>query len=537
LASLSYPNGLQTNFGYYPNIAGGGGGNGDNRLESISNLSASAANISTYSYTYELTGAILTWSTQLDSAAAQTASFQYDSAQELIGASLPTTVSGPPQAASYQFDLAGNRTLEQVDNNITTSSYNNLNEVSSLASGGMMTFSGTMSAPGTITLAGNAGSVDPFGNWIAAANVVVGGNILTLVATDLNGNVANKTVDITATGAGSRTLSYDSNGNILNNGAGETYAWDAENRLVRITQSSGITGFVYNGLGQRIQETLNGVVTKQWIWGSGPQPLEERDASGNVTKRFFGAFGEQIGGNNYYFTFDHLGSVREVVNASGIIQSRYSYDPYGRRTLLSGTDLADFGVSGLYYHSASGLYLTEFRAFDPNLGRWLSRDPLGEYAGTNAYNYCDGDPINNGDPLGLCDAPAVFAPIDVPQAYLNSNGYPRETYVAAVRGLKQQIVVLSIVIAVPVTIAGVYMAPEIANTPLGRLILSTLIRLVEPTLDNDGGQLTFKVNPVPKNIIEERPQMEPPEKPTPGAGPPGTTIVPIGGGAGRGPCA
>ena len=34
--------------------------------------------------------------------------------------------------------------------------------------------------------------------------------------------------------------------------------------------------------------------------------------------------------------------------------------------------------------------------------RWLSRDPLGEYAGINLYGYVGDDPINWGDPFGLC---------------------------------------------------------------------------------------------------------------------------------------
>jgi RHS repeat-associated protein len=47
-----------------------------------------------------------------------------------------------------------------------------------------------------------------------------------------------------------------------------------------------------------------------------------------------------------------------------------------------------------------GLYLTRFRADDPRIGRWLSRDPVGESAGPNLYWYVDGDPLNLIDPLG-----------------------------------------------------------------------------------------------------------------------------------------
>ena len=46
---------------------------------------------------------------------------------------------------------------------------------------------------------------------------------------------------------------------------GRRVQWDAENRLVGIVQASGTTGFVYDGAGHRVQETLNGNVIKQWV--------------------------------------------------------------------------------------------------------------------------------------------------------------------------------------------------------------------------------------------------------------------------------
>ncbi len=84
-----------------------------------------------------------------------------------------------------------------------------------------------------------------------------------------------------------RVLTYDANGNLTNDGNGKVYAYDAANRLISITQASGVTGFVYDGLGRRVQETLNGTLIKQWVWCGGAQPCEERDASNNVTKRFY----------------------------------------------------------------------------------------------------------------------------------------------------------------------------------------------------------------------------------------------------------
>ena len=54
-----------------------------------------------------------------------------------------------------------------------------------------------------------------------------------------------------------------------------------------------------------------------------------------------------------------------------------------------------------FYHARSGLYFTHYLAYDPRLGRWLSRDPIWEQGGINLYGYVGGDPVSSNDPLGL----------------------------------------------------------------------------------------------------------------------------------------
>ncbi len=105
----------------------------------------------------------------------------------------------------------------------------------------------------------------------------------------------------------------------------------------------------------------------------------------------------QSSGTNYYFSYDHLGSVREVTDPNGNVISRYDYDPYGRLTVNQGVP-PRLGFAGMYDHQPSGLGLTEYRAYDPNLGRWESRDLV---ESNNAYIYALSDPIDNLDPLGL----------------------------------------------------------------------------------------------------------------------------------------
>jgi RHS repeat-associated protein len=100
-------------------------------------------------------------------------------------------------------------------------------------------------------------------------------------------------------------------------------------------------------------------------------------------------------------------------------------DPFGRRTKVSGSIDCDFGFTGHYWHATSGLYLSPTRAYDPNLGRWISRDPSGESSGINLYAYCSGNPISLTDPTGLTD----FVPMPgAPDFLMDPNWFPPETY-------------------------------------------------------------------------------------------------------------
>jgi RHS repeat-associated protein len=216
---------------------------------------------------------------------------------------------------------------------------------------------------------------------------------------------------------------YDVHGNLTDDGAGKSFEWDAMGRLVAI--SSGTIGvesyrrseFRYNAVGQRVQQreftgTNTTPLVKNHLWAEGVQPVEERVQVGGFleTKRFY-AHGYQhhtaAGTTNYFYTHDHLGSVREVVDASGAIRARYAYTPFGQRTKVQGDLDADFGFTGHYFHAASGLNLTLYRAYDSSIGRWLSRDPIGEKGGMNLYGYVGNDPISYVDPDGRFFLPAL----------------------------------------------------------------------------------------------------------------------------------
>ena len=214
---------------------------------------------------------------------------------------------------------------------------------------------------------------------------------------------------------------YDTAGNLTDDGQ-RTYVWDAEQRLIRIgytgyTGTNKSTEFRYDGLGRRIavreySGTPNYTETR-YLW-CGERICQARNGSDTVIRRYYDE-GEQLvtanGNTSYYYAQDHLGSVRDLVNASGMVLASYDYDPYGNptRATQNGSARADYRYAGLFYHAASGLYLTHYRAYSPTTARWLSRDPIGETRGINLYGYVGGNPIDSVDPTGEI----AFVPVAV----------------------------------------------------------------------------------------------------------------------------
>jgi RHS repeat-associated protein len=105
----------------------------------------------------------------------------------------------------------------------------------------------------------------------------------------------------------------------------------------------------------------------------------------------------------FFPCYDANGNITEYVDGSGEIRAHYEYSPFGETIAQSG-DLADtftHRFSTKPFDAETSLVMYQLRPYAPGLGRWMSRDPIGERGGLNEYGFVGNDPANGRDYLGL----------------------------------------------------------------------------------------------------------------------------------------
>lgn len=112
---------------------------------------------------------------------------------------------------------------------------------------------------------------------------------------------------------------------------------------------------------------------------------------------------------DYYVTTDAMGTVTAILDEDGNVLERRNYDAFGEMTCTTpdGTPVAesptglDVGFQGQIRDEVTGLYQMGYRWYNPVLGRWLSRDPIGLVGGGNLYLFAADNALDNNDVLGL----------------------------------------------------------------------------------------------------------------------------------------
>ena len=234
---------------------------------------------------------------------------------------------------------------------------------------------------------------------------------------------------------GSVSLNHDDNGNRTRD-ANKTLVFDFRNRIVGISdRATGrpIACYLYLADSRRVVKEVYSATTPGQLeratayFYDGWRVCEERDAGSGATLVTY------VWGTQYIDelcqverTASHpLGAARlwvhqnvrfdvvAVTNASGQVLEKRRYTDYGEVEFRDATGaVVDsspsgvvFGFQGRRLDEESRLYYHRNRYYDPTLGRFVSRDPIGLWGDSsnlgNAQNYCASDPVNRVDPFGL----------------------------------------------------------------------------------------------------------------------------------------
>ena len=199
---------------------------------------------------------------------------------------------------------------------------------------------------------------------------------------------------------------YDEYGNRKSSGTW-SYTWDLENRLVKATRAGVSVSFKYDALGRRIGKTFE-------IFKFKRSTYYLYDEQNIVAEYVNGKLGNQYlpgddtdehlavieGAANYFYIADGLGSVSRITDSNKNVVQSYRLDTFGKIVSATGSVEQPYLFTGREFDRETGLYYYRARYYDPEVGRFISRDPIGLNGGVNLYLYAESNPVNNTDPYG-----------------------------------------------------------------------------------------------------------------------------------------
>ena len=226
-------------------------------------------------------------------------------------------------------------------------------------------------------------------------------------------NCLNQYTEIDVTGGSSVCPLYDDDGNMTQFDS-STYTYDAENRLVGAQNGTTRLEFIYDALGRRVARKLylNNTLSKhhRYVY-DGMKLLATYNAKSSFAKInsfLWQPFGLDVplimtyNSTVYGYLVDANKNVLGLFNPSKTRVATYLYGPFGQIISSSGTIAANNPIrfSSEQFDADLGLVYYNYRYYSPELGRWLSKDPIGEEGGLNLYLMCGNNVVNVWDVLG-----------------------------------------------------------------------------------------------------------------------------------------
>ncbi|MBT3015939.1 MAG: RHS domain-containing protein [Candidatus Thiodiazotropha sp. (ex Clathrolucina costata)] len=293
-----------------------------------------------YQYNYDSTGNILQKATQ-----AKTVDYNYDLLQRLTEAAAtiqPETGDPQVETEGWQYDPNGNRTQD------------NLNP----------------------------------GSWVY----------------DLNDRLQSSPI---------ATYGYDQAGNTISKTEGGIithYRYNAEGRLARIEDANQvlIAEYLYDPLGRRIRKQTQseiiyfhyadeGLMGEFSETGSAIRSYGYQPDSTWTTNPIY----QKTAQGYAYYQNDHLGTPQQLIQKSGAKVWEGVFRAFGELTAETATWENRLRFPGQYYDQETNSYYNFNRFYDPSVGRYTRKDPIGIFGGLNTYAYVGSNPIYGIDPYGL----------------------------------------------------------------------------------------------------------------------------------------
>ena len=321
--------------------------------------------------------------------------YDYDDANRL------TRIAQGATETLFGYDDAGRRTSSTLPNGVvSTWTYNDADEVTGI------NYDKGATHIGDLTYA-----YDNVGRRIGISGTLAK-LVMPATVSSATYNVGNR-----LTNWGGQSLSYDNNGNLTGYG-GTTYGWNARDELTSTSASS--STFSYDAMGRRRARTVGGVTTPYLHDGDNPVQVGGDVVLAGLELDEF--YAQITAGIPTSYLHDALGSTLALTDSSGAVTAAYAYGVYGQIS-KTGSGSAAFQFTGRE-RDLPGLQFNRGRYYHPDLGRFISEDPIGLGGGVNVYAYVDGDPLSATDPEGEFGIPGALigAGIDLGLQLLANGG-------------------------------------------------------------------------------------------------------------------
>lgn len=234
---------------------------------------------------------------------------------------------------------------------------------------------------------------------------------------------------------GSFSALYDVRDRMLTYGQ-QGFTYSAADQLLTKSSGTEVTAYVYDAFGnlrsvmlpgamepidflvdpwnRRVGKATSGTITEGYLFQDALRPVAKLDSSGNIVQRF--VYGDrnntleylEAAAATYRVISDRRGSPLLIVDTvTGEIAQRIVRDEFGRILLDSAPGFLCVDFAGGFREESTGFVRFGARDYDPCVGRWTTRDPVGFSGGSaNLFAYAMNDPINFVDPSGLASETA-----------------------------------------------------------------------------------------------------------------------------------